>query len=208
MMCDPQHEGSCGPSATCYAGACFDDIYTVTGCSDESRCGVFTRVLASCASGHYCPGGDYANGNTDPTLCDSAPVYQEGGPGGPVLYRRYYASDGGSTYWAVGPSDRLNDCYGGPYYLSSALNPGRSGGAPAAPEYSAGDGWWDRDNNADGTITVITCGEFCGPHGTLESCGSDGVTCTCADGWGGDACNVRQLSVLRCVLVSVDFFFC
>jgi hypothetical protein len=30
--------------------------------------------------------------------------------------------------------------------------------------------------------------EFCGPHG---SCGSDGVTCACADGWGGDACNVR-----------------
>eukprot|EP01046_Picozoa_sp_COSAG06_P049791 COSAG06_NODE_7739_length_2394_cov_2.354248_4_plen_85_part_00 len=70
-----------------------------------------------------------------------------------MLYRRYY-SDG--TYWVVGSSDRLNDCFGGSdtYYLASALNPGRPGGAPTAPGYSAGDWWTDFDNGARGTITV------------------------------------------------------
>jgi hypothetical protein len=69
-----------------------------------------------------------------------------------VLYRRY-SSDG--TRWLVGPSDRLNDCIGSTFYLLSGLNPGRPGGAPTAPVYSAGDGWYDRDNNyARGTITV------------------------------------------------------
>eukprot|EP01046_Picozoa_sp_COSAG06_P018381 COSAG06_NODE_1278_length_10031_cov_105.662002_10_plen_176_part_00 len=147
--------------------------YTVTGCSDESHCGVFTRVLASCASGSHCPGGDYANGNTDPTLCDNAAVYQEGGPDGPVLFRYYYSDriySSSGTKWLVGPSDRLDACgwsgstptsgysrasYGYGPYLHSALNPGRPGGAPTAPGYSAGGGWTDHDNsNARGTITV------------------------------------------------------
>jgi hypothetical protein len=45
--------------------------------------------------------------------------------------------------------------YGHGYYLFSASNPGRPGGAPAAPAYSTGDGWFDYDNNgARGTITV------------------------------------------------------
>eukprot|EP01046_Picozoa_sp_COSAG06_P042512 COSAG06_NODE_5426_length_3488_cov_48.772794_2_plen_131_part_00 len=116
---------------------------------------MFSRVPASCASGYYCPGGDGTNGNTDPTLCDSVPVYQEGGPGGPVLYRFYRSGYG--TYWNVGSSDALNDCDNGGYlYLYSDLNPGRPGGAPTAPGYSAGDGWYDIDNNggARGTITV------------------------------------------------------
>ena len=72
-----------------------------------------------------------------------------------MLYRYY---DGGrGTLWRVGPSDALNDC-GGPIgiddYLYSAFNPGRPGGAPAAPGYSAGSGWFDIDNRASGTITV------------------------------------------------------
>jgi hypothetical protein len=57
----------------------------------------------------------------------------------------------------VGSSDALNDCnpYGSDYYLYSALNPGRPGGAPTAPGYSAEGGWTDWDNNgARGTITV------------------------------------------------------
>ena len=87
-------------------------------------------------------------------MCDGVPTYQLGGPDGPVLYRLY---DGGSTHWYVGPSDRLNDCdgnYGN--YLYSGLNPGRPGGAPTAPGYSAGDGWTDYDiyPEARGTITV------------------------------------------------------
>ena len=137
----------------------------MTGCSDESHCGVFSRVPASCASGNFCPGGRWANGNTDPTRCDGVPTYQAGGPGGPVLYRFYYS---GSTYWRVGPSGRLNDCNpsGDDYcsldhdycsldYLGSDLNPGRPDGAPTAHGYSAEDGWTDFDNNfARGAITV------------------------------------------------------
>ena len=67
---------------------------------------------------------------------------------------RGYDSYGDGTWWIVGPSDRLNDCASG-NYLRSDSNPGRPGGAPAAPVYSAGDGWTDYDNhNARGTITV------------------------------------------------------
>eukprot|EP01046_Picozoa_sp_COSAG06_P010894 COSAG06_NODE_608_length_13862_cov_86.760355_5_plen_265_part_00 len=129
--------------------------YTVTGCSDESQCGVFTRVPANCASGDHCPGGYYANGNTDPTLCDNAPVFQAGGPDGPVLYRFYF--DGG-TVWRVGPSDRLNDCYPiSGYYLVSDLNPGRPGDAPTAPEYNNGGGWYD--NGAYGAPITVTAGD-------------------------------------------------
>ena len=90
-------------------------------------------------------------------MCDGVQTYQSGGPDGPVLLRGYW-SDGSGTSWYVGPSDRLNACSGNSYmydfYLYSAVNPGRPGGAPTAPGYSAGDGWYDGDNNAHGTITV------------------------------------------------------
>jgi hypothetical protein len=59
--------------------------------------------------------------------------------------------------WDVGPSGRLNDCggsYNGAIYLRSDSNPGQPGGAPTAPGYSAGGGWYDYDNRASGTITV------------------------------------------------------
>ena len=144
----------------------FAESYTVEGCSNPAHCGVFRRVDAHCTSttsGH-CPGGGYANGNSDDTKCDGAPVYQrvgEGGGvdgGGPVLYRLYYD---GTTQWDVGPSDRLATCYsgGGGYpYLQLGSNQGPTGGAPTAPEYSAGDGSYDYDNNARGTISVTEGG--------------------------------------------------
>ena len=138
----------------------FVSSYDVAGCSNPAHCGTFVAVPARCTSGLFCPGGAAARpGWTDATQCDGVPTYQLGGPGGPVLFRAYYNGDG-STYWVVGSSDRLNDCdpYGNyPYasYLYSDLNPGRPGGAPTAPGYSAGDGWTDLDNNrARGTITV------------------------------------------------------
>ena len=93
----------------------FAESYTVEGCSNPAHCGVFRRVDAHCTdtTWGYCPGGENANGNSDETKCDGAPVYQrvgEGGGvdgGGPVLYRWY---NGDSTYWFVGPSDGLADC--------------------------------------------------------------------------------------------------
>ena len=109
----------------------------------------------------HCPGGQYANGNSDETKCDGAPVYQRVGEGGgvdgsgPVLYRIYSF---GATYWAVGPSGALADCgYGNDYLLylrSLGSNQGPTGGAPTAPGYSAGDGSVDYDNGAGGTISV------------------------------------------------------
>ena len=132
----------------------FAESYTVRGCSNPAHCGVFRRVDAHCTDtthGH-CLGGQYANGNSDETKCDGAPVYQrvgEGGGvdgGGPVLYRWY---QNGNTYWRVGPSDALADCSNGydyPYLHSGSI-PGPSGGAPTDPSYSAGDGWSDRDAN-------------------------------------------------------------
>ena len=107
--------------------------------------------------GYRCPGGDYANGNTDPTLCDNAPVFQAGGPDGPVLYRVYDSYHGG-TSWVVGPSDRLNDCsyYDGSYLISDS-NPGPLGGreAPTAPVY----GWLDGENNYARTTITVTAGD-------------------------------------------------
>ena len=130
--------------------------YDVAGCSNPAHCGTFVVVPASCTSGNYCPGGAVARpGWTDATRCDGVPTYQSGGPDGPVLYRAY--SDGSGTAWYVGPSDRLNDCSGGSVlYLISDSNPGRPGGAPTAPGYSAGGGWWDYDANPypRGTISV------------------------------------------------------
>eukprot|EP01046_Picozoa_sp_COSAG06_P052707 COSAG06_NODE_8923_length_2031_cov_25.465839_2_plen_166_part_00 len=141
----------------------FAESYTVEGCSDPAHCGVFRRVDAHCTdtTSRWCPGGEYANGNSDDTKCDGAPVYQRVGEGGgvdgsgPVLFRYYY---GGRTYWDVGPSDRLANCGdGGNYpYLRLGSNQGPTGGAPTAPEYSAGDGSYDYDGGptARGTISV------------------------------------------------------
>jgi hypothetical protein len=149
----------------------FAESYTVEGCSIPAHCGTFVLVDAHCTDPHnlgYCPGGYFwskrhDHGNDDETKCDGAPVYQRVGEGGgvdgsgPVLYRIYY-SDGSYTYWVVGPSDALADCYGGggyPYLRSLGSNQGPTGGAPTAPGYSAGDGWEDWDNNrARGTISV------------------------------------------------------
>ena len=58
------------------------------------------------------------------------------------------------TFWAHGRPLFCNVKYGNPTYLLSDLNPGRPGGAPTAPGYSAGDGWTDFGNYARGTITV------------------------------------------------------
>lgn len=110
----------------------------------------------------HCPGGRYANGNSDDTKCDGAPVYQRVGEGGgvdgsgPVLFRYHY---GDGTNWIVGSSDRLATCIGGSCYLRLGSNQGPTGGAPTAPEYSAGDGSVDFDNNnARGTISVSAGG--------------------------------------------------
>ena len=152
----------------------FAESYTVEGCSNPAHCGVFRRVDAHCTdttNGH-CPGGEYANGNSDETKCDGAPVYQrvgEGGAvdgGGPVLYRWYYADD--TTQWSVGPSYHLADCWGySNDYLRSGSNQGPTGGAPTDPGYSAGDGWADFDANpyAYGTISVTAGGGDAGGGG-------------------------------------------
>ena len=148
----------------------FAESYTVEGCSNPAHCGVFRRVDAHCTNtgfGH-CPGGRNANGNSDETKCDGAPVYQrvgEGGGvdgGGPVLYRWYYSD--GNTAWSVGSSDALADCYDNDLYLQS--NPGPSGGAPTDPGYSAGRGWADWGGpTAYGTISVTAGGGDAGGGG-------------------------------------------
>jgi hypothetical protein len=136
----------------------FVSSYDVAGCSNPAHCGTFVAVPARCASGYWCPGGEYARpGWTDATMCDGVPTYQAGGPDGPVLHRFYYGDDG--TRWIVGSSDALNDCggsdpYSGAYYLGSDWNRGRPDGAPTAPGYSATYGWYDDNNMAYGTITV------------------------------------------------------
>ena len=136
----------------------YPSTYTVTGCSRAADCGVFSLVPANCTDNSVfgcCPGGAYANGNTDRSLCDSAPVYQS--PDGTrVLFRIY---GGTSTRWWVTGRSALDDCYGGgTWYLHSALNPGRLGSAPTAPGYSAGGGWYDANNGQHGSIRVTAGG--------------------------------------------------
>ena len=149
----------------------FAESYTVEGCSNPAHCGVFRRVAAHCtdtSSSPYgnigrCPGGQYANGNSDDTKCDGAPVYQRVGEGGgvdgsgPVLFR-YYNGVGG-TAWRVAPSGQLAECNGGAFpYLFSGSIPGPSGGAPTDPGYSAGDGWGDYDANPTAYPISVSAG--------------------------------------------------
>ena len=154
---------------------------TISGCLDPSHCGTFRRVAARCERTDggllppHCPGGHYANGNADPSLCDSAPIYQlqpgsgagaavgGGGGDGPVLYRTYdevvtkESAHVEYTQWSVRrvrqTSDRsgpLDSCSvdwtsNDKPYLRSAKIDGRSGYAPTAAGYSAPAGWIDSD---------------------------------------------------------------
>ena len=95
------------------------DSYVVTGCVDlPQACGTFRRVLANCTVGNRCPGGSLAYGNTDLTLCDSAPVYQREGDNGPVLFRLHDGSNSQNVFstppmrhrWLVGHGHVLTDC--------------------------------------------------------------------------------------------------
>ena len=72
---------------------------------------------------------------------------------------RVYGYSGDYTTWFVTDRAALDSCYGdGTWYLRSALNPGRLGSAPTAPGYSAGNGWWDLNNNQYGSIRVTAGG--------------------------------------------------
>eukprot|EP01044_Picomonas_judraskeda_P008310 COSAG03_NODE_941_length_5251_cov_254.015334_3_plen_172_part_00 len=137
----------------------FAASYDVVGCSIPAQCGTFVVVQARCTSGDYCPGGPNVRpGWTNPALCDGVPVYQSGGPNGPVLYR-VYAQNNELTGWILGPSDRLNDCAMGPVdalIMQSHLCQGTLGYAPTAPVYSAGDGWYRGGADSGGGYEAIT----------------------------------------------------
>ena len=137
--------------------ALYANSYTLAGCSNADHCGIFTRVPAHCTDGYsvFCPGGEFA-GNTDPTLCDGAPVYQKGGSGsgGPVLLRYPASSRGSGTSWIVAYGNyALEYCAYNGLYLESDGNRQPVGSAPTAPAYNAG-GW--TDNDAGGIIINIT----------------------------------------------------
>lgn len=132
----------------------FEEAYAVHGCSIPEHCGVFQRVAAHCTTGSgSCPGGRFANGNNDPTLCDSVPVYQrQGSEGAAVILYRFF--NGEDTVWYVGASHALTFCSAA-NYLESASSPAA---APTAPGYSAGDGWYDDDSSTRGAISVVATG--------------------------------------------------
>ena len=131
----------------------FDNVYTVSGCSEPTHCGTFYRVAAHCTSGESCPGGKYANGNSDSTLCFGAPTYQLKG-GGAVLYRYY---DGGGTQWYVGSNDALATCSSRTTYLASISISGSPGYAPTASGYSVGPNF----NGGDGWQVYGTSNNYC-----------------------------------------------
>lgn len=116
--------------------------YTLAGCNNPARCGVFTRVEAE----HAPP---------NPTLCDDAPVYQNGGrgSGGPVLYR---ITGSAGTYWVVGEgSYALAHCGStGPdtQYLASDER-----GPPGLLPTSAA-GWFAGYNTRDQRSISVTAG--------------------------------------------------
>ena len=157
------------------AGLAYADSYTLAGCTTATHCGVFTRVPARCTPGSSarCPGEGYARGNTDPTLCDGAPVYQKGGAGtGPVLLRVYDGCSkcGGteSTRWFVTDNvdAALAQCHhNNGVYLQSGSTPKGLSSAPTAQVYSAG-GWsgqtdavgWSENGGGLGRIYVTAGG--------------------------------------------------
>ena len=136
----------------------YSSTYTISGCSDPADCGVFKLVPANCTDTYEgrCPGGRYANGNTDRTLCDGAPAYQSAD--GTRVLLRWYNSGPDYTAWWVADRSALDACLGAPDYLLSASNPGRLGSAPTAPGYSAGDGWRDHNNGQFGAPIRVTAG--------------------------------------------------
>jgi hypothetical protein len=146
----------------------FAEQYVLSGCANGDHCGTFSRVAARCASGSWCPGGEYELrfGNTNRSLCNGAPVYQHGGADGPVLSR---VGIGSSTYWRVADSSALDTCGGDSYYLGSAFNAQPGGGPPNVAAYgtghngeSGGTGWIDADASPSCTsgcgITVVAGG--------------------------------------------------
>ena len=106
------------------------------------------------------------SGSTDPSLCHGAPVYQQGGADGPVLYQGAYSD--GSTQWRVAGSSALEDCGRSVAYLFSAFNHQPIGARPMALAYSTGTngqggtGWVDLDASPMCTagcgITVVAVG--------------------------------------------------
>ena len=141
----------------------YASAYTISGCSDPADCGVFSPVPAHCTNNRRgrCPGGVNANGNTDSSLCDGAPIYQRA-DGTHVLYRGNLTSSSYIyTVWYVADSTALDDCWGSTYqypYLDSDQKSGRLGSAPTAPGYSAGGGWYDWKNGLAGGINVTAGG--------------------------------------------------
>ena len=143
------------PIALCQG---YPSSVTISGCGNAADCGIYRLVSAHCIDAVYghCPGGDLANGNVDPTLCDGAPTYQNAD--GKVLFR-YIPYAGTSSYsrWYVSGIHALTNCHGDTWYLQSASFDGPLGYAPTAPEYSAGDGWHDDYNGQNGHI-IVTAG--------------------------------------------------
>jgi hypothetical protein len=124
----------------------FAEQYALSGCADGDQCGTFSRVVARCATGDYCPGGRYEySGNTDRSLCHGAPVYQHGAADGLVLLR---AAERGGTHWIVTDGSALASCRGS-YYLRSGTNAQPGGGPPnvaaygTGANYHGGTGWMD-----------------------------------------------------------------
>eukprot|EP01043_Picozoa_sp_COSAG02_P014153 COSAG02_NODE_578_length_20075_cov_93.607930_10_plen_879_part_00 len=174
------------PTALLPAG--FDESYTVSGCHAQSAayCGTFVHVLARCTSQRYC--------GTDPTVCARAPVYQLGGPDGPVLYRK---DNTGGTEWWVGESSNLESCGDNTFTLYSALSTDPNGppdcapcsaedprtgdGPPTMPAYSAGNGWTIAGVSM-GDISIVagelsTCCSEWESSGRVPSCRTSGIAC-------------------------------
>jgi hypothetical protein len=154
------------PAFTAAMFLCYKDVYdsyTITGCTDSSYCGVFTRVPARCMGGECGP---------DPTRCDGAPVYQHGGADGPVLFRLSGFGASPFTVWYVGISRSLETCQneGIPMDLLMSGSTEEPPGAPTAPGYSdgsndaGGQGWADYtglascDHSCDSQLCDSNCG--------------------------------------------------
>ena len=106
----------------------FDWAYTVSGCVQTGRCGVYMRVPGECAG---------------------LPVYQLGGQlDGPGLYQVHYPNSHYRTQWIVGSAEAMRLCtqaatwsdgrdfHPRSWFLRSA--PSTSSGPPTLDDYSHG----------------------------------------------------------------------
>ena len=124
------------------------------GCGVQGNC---FNISGAKNTAPKLPSGTDLNGQYIKTshTCNRMGVWQQGGSGGPVLYKDEYGS------WDLAPSERATDCSGGGTYAASAF-----GSCPASPDGAGCFGKWgeyDPQFKKNPALVVVDSGGFTPP---------------------------------------------